>query len=282
LNHLFFKKLHIRTIFFRSIHVLYEKEVISLSKSYKSKGITGKYRVYKYLSTDTSLKKYLPDTVKFSKGNLENMMNKYSALYVKPMVGSHGNGIYKIIRKDQGYKLRSTSQSKVYSNHSTLYQKLSAYSKKNMIIQQGIELELVAGRPYDIRAMVQRRPKGNWTCTGIFAKVGNPNKIVTNYYQGGRLYTLDNVFNKMNLSSAEKESRKSQLNKIAVDVAKLLNSKRSGMFEMGIDFAYDMAGNLWILEVNSNRPQFFPLKKIDRSMYNRILSYARSYRRNSG
>jgi hypothetical protein len=84
--------------------------------------------------------------------------------------------------------------------------------------------------------MVQRKPKGNWTCTGIFAKVGNPNKIVTNYYQGGRLYTLDNVFNKMNLSSAEKESRKSQLNKIASDVAK------------------------------------FPLKKIDRSMYNRIFS----------
>lgn len=256
--------------------------MVLLSKKYNSKGISDKSRVYKYLSTDKNLRSYLPDTVRFSKGNLSNMMNQYSNVYVKPTVGSQGKGIYKIIRKDPGYKLRSMSQSKLYSDLSTLYHKLNTNVKKNMIIQQGITLELVAGRPYDIRAMVQRRPNSNWTCTGIFAKVGSPDKIVTNYRQGGKLYTLDNVFNKMNLSSTEKELRKSHLNKTALDVATLLNSKCSGMFEMGIDFAYDREGNLWILEVNSNKPQFYPLKKISRSMYNRMLSYARSYGRSSG
>lgn len=253
-----------------------------MSKPYKSTAIGNKYRVYKYLSTDKKLKIYQPDTVRFSKGNLENMMNKYSNLYVKPTVGSQGKGIYKITRQDQRYKLRSTSQSNLYSDWSSLYKKLNAKVKKNMIIQQGIKLELVEGRPYDIRAMVQRKPNSKWTCTGIFTKVGSPNKIVTNYAQGGKLKTLDNVFNKMKLSSDKKDSRKSHLNKVALDVARLLNSKRSGMFEMGIDFAYDRAGKLWILEVNSTRPQFYPLKKMNRSMYNRIFSYARSYGRRRG
>lgn len=97
-----------------------------------------------------------------------------------------------------------------------------------MIIQQGIKLELVEGRPYDIRAMVQHKPKSKWTCTGIFTKVGSPKKIVTNYAQGGKLKTLGNVFNKMNLSSDKKESRKRHLNKVALDAANFLNSKRSG------------------------------------------------------
>lgn len=255
--------------------------MISLSKPYKSTAIGNKHRVYKYLSTDKKLKNYQPLTVRFSKGNLENMMKKYSNLYVKPTVGSQGRGIYKITRKDQRYKLRSTSQSNLYSDLSTLYQRL-AKVKKNMIIQQGIKLELVEGRPYDIRAMVQRKPKSKWTCTGIFTKVGSPNKIVTNYAQGGKLKTLDNVFNKMNLSSDKKESRKSHLNKVALDAANFLNSKRSGMFEMGIDFAYDRKGKLWILEVNSTKPQFYPLKRMNPSMYNLILSYARSYGRRRG
>jgi glutathione synthase/RimK-type ligase-like ATP-grasp enzyme len=256
--------------------------VISLSKQYNSKGISNKYRVYKHLSNDNNLKMYLPETVMFSKENLENMMKNYPEVYVKPTIGSHGTGIYKVIRKHKGYKLRSTTQSRSYPSLSLLYEKLKAHSKKKMIIQQGIVLEFVAGRPYDIRAMVQRRPNSNWICTGIFTKVGLPNKIVTNYHQGGKLKSLDNVLNKMGLSSTEKAMRKSNLNKVALDTANLLNSKRLGMFEMGIDFAYDKKGNLWILEVNSNRPQFYPLRNISRSMYNRMLSYARSYGRNEG
>jgi D-alanine-D-alanine ligase-like ATP-grasp enzyme len=86
----------------------------------------------------------------------------------------------------------------------------------------------------------------------------------------------------MNLSTTEKELRKKHLNDVALDVAKLLNSRRSGMFEMGIDFAYDGEGNVWILEVNSNKPQFYPLKHMNRRMYNRMLSYARSYGRKEG
>jgi glutathione synthase/RimK-type ligase-like ATP-grasp enzyme len=253
-----------------------------MRKTYNSKAINDKYSVYKYLSKGTKFKKYLPDTVTFSKRNLNNMMNKYENVYVKPNVGSQGKGIYKITLEDERYILRSTRLREKDLELSALYQKLNARAKRKMIIQQGITLELVEGRPYDIRAMVQRKPNGNWNCTGVFTKVGKPNKIVTNYHQGGKLASLDKVFDKMNLSNDEKESRKKDLKDVALGVAKSLNSKRAGMFEMGIDFAYDREGNVWILEVNSNKPQFYPLKHLNRTMYNRMLSYARSYGRKGG
>jgi hypothetical protein len=95
---------------------------------------------------------------------------------------AQGRGIYKIISNDERYILRSTRLREKNLELSALYQKLNVRAKKKMIIQQGITLEQVEGRPYDIRAMVQRKPNGKWNCTGIFTKVGKPNKIVTNYH----------------------------------------------------------------------------------------------------
>ncbi|WP_141500250.1 YheC/YheD family protein [Paenibacillus luteus] len=50
-------------------------------------------------------------------------------------------------------------------------------------------------------------------------------------------------------------------------VSRTLSKKRSGMHEMGIDFAYDKKQQLWVLEVNSNHPQFHALKKLDLIAY---------------
>lgn len=145
-----------------------------------------------------------------------------------------------------------------------------------MIIQQGISLETVDGRPYDIRSMVQRKPGGRWTSTGMFSKVGKPNKIVTNYYQGGKIVLLNKLFDQAGLSAEEAESRKKLLAQVSRKIAVFLSKKRSGMYEMGIDFAFDSEGHLWILEVNSRFPQFYPLRRLDRKMYLRMLSFAKS------
>jgi hypothetical protein len=65
-----------------------EKRCFYMRKTYNSKAFSDKYRVYKYLYRGTRFKKYLPDTVTFTKRNLTNMMDKYQNVYVKPNVGS--------------------------------------------------------------------------------------------------------------------------------------------------------------------------------------------------
>src|SRR5690606_25262253 len=136
---------------------------------------------------------------------------------------------------------------------------------KKMIIQQGISLETVDGRPYDIRSMVQRKPGGRWTSTGMFAKVGKPNKIVTNYYQGGKIVLMNKLYAQTTMTEHEIEERLRLLSETSRKVALFWSRKRKGMYEMGIDFAFDDAGRLWILEVNSRFPQFYPLRRLDRT-----------------
>ncbi|MBH5319172.1 YheC/YheD family protein [Paenibacillus sp. GSMTC-2017] len=252
-------------------------------KNYASRTIRGKLRVCRYLLTESHIGKYVPRTVKFNRLNLEMMCSKYSSLYVKPDIGSLGIGICKIKKSADGYVLQrivgKRQLKEQYRNVSDIYASMNRSKQGSLIIQQGIGLDRVNNRPYDIRVMVQRKPGGSWVCTGYMVKVGVENKIVTNYYQGGSIYTLNKLHSQLQLTKEEGERRRGRLTTAALDVAKVLSKKKSGMHEMGIDFAYDSDRRLWILEVNSNHPQFHPLKSINRKAFDKMKEYAASYGR---
>ncbi|RJE88890.1 hypothetical protein D3P07_13095 [Paenibacillus sp. 1011MAR3C5] len=253
-----------------------------MAKNYASRNIRGKLRVCNYLLKDAELRQYVPRTVSFSRSNLQMMTDAYSSIYVKPDIGSLGIGVCKVKRKGKGYELKAVDGKRQwstrYDSFSGLYQKLSGMKGK-LIIQQGIKLDRVNGRPYDIRAMVQRRPGGNWVCTGYMVKVGAAKKIVTNYYQGGTIYTLGKLHRKQGLSGDEASRRERTLSSASLRIARSLSGRRTGMNEMGIDFARDSSGSLWVLEVNSNHPQFHPLKNIDPVAYQKMKRYASYYGR---
>ncbi|CAH1212604.1 hypothetical protein PAECIP111893_03567 [Paenibacillus plantiphilus] len=256
------------------------------ARRYNSNNIRGKLRVCKYLAASKGLKQHIPHTVLLTESNLKSMSQMYKSVYIKPDIGSMGIGVYKLNRISDGFELYSTTKRQQHRHHfgsvSAVYRHIKARHKSRMIVQTTIALDRVNDRPYDIRAMVQRRPGGAWTCTGFLVKVGaGPNHIVTNYYQGGTIETIQKHLKKKGFSDSRRESRIQSLSSKAIAVSRALSSRRSGMREMGIDFAYDKNDRLWILEVNSNHPQFHPLKNLDRKAFSRMLSFAKSYGRHN-
>lgn len=252
-------------------------------KTHNSKAIKGKLLVNKYLASSKELKSLVPHTVSFSMLNLKKMTRRYHSLYIKLDIGSMGIGVYKVKHVPKGYRLytiqKRTQTQKDFKTVSALYNHLKSKQPQKMIIQKNVYLDQVNGRPYDIRAMVQRKPGGKWTCTGFLIKVGAPHRIVTNYYQGGEIYTIKKLHRLKKHSISERKSRTQKLTQKALKISRLLSKKRSGMHELGIDFAYGRNQKLWVLEVNSNYPQFHPLKKLDYTAYRRIKEFAKSYGR---
>ncbi|MGG1637144.1 YheC/YheD family protein [Paenibacillus sp. NRS-1760] len=252
-------------------------------KKYASRNIRGKLRVCKYLCANKKLKRYVPNTVSFSREHLQMMLNRHDTVYVKPDIGSLGLGIFKLKRVNSGYELYSIVKKKqiknFYNSVSEAYSQIMKMKSSKLIIQKGISLDRVDGCPYDIRAMVQRKPEGKWVCTGLMVKVGARHKIVTNYYQGGAIYSMKKLGERQGLSIEATDKRISRLSKVALRISRTLSKKRSGMHELGIDFAYDQKQQLWVLEVNSNHPQFHPLKKLDPSAYKKMKHFAASYGR---
>jgi len=246
-------------------------------KKYRSSWLAGKLRVHRYLAEDAKVRKWLPRTSAFNKTNLTRMAQKHGTVYVKPDIGSLGLGIYRVRRASGRYRLRSSGgQTAAFADPDALYRYLRRRGSGRRIVQQGIALEKVNGRTYDIRSMMQRKRGGPWTLTGIFAKVGKPGRIVNNYARGGRIVLLNRLFRDLGLPRSRRRKRLAQLTGASYRIARVLSARKAGMYEMGIDFAYDRGGRLRVLEVNSRHPQFYPLKNISPSMYDRMMRYARS------
>lgn len=208
------------------------------------------------------------------------MTEKFPLLYVKPAIGSRGIGIMQIKKNEKQYVVRTIEDKQTFDNVMDMYQHiLSKTNNKEMIIQQGIVLEKVNQKPYDIRIMVQRRPKGKWTCTGIFCKVGSKRNIVTNVYQGGELWTTKRIFKEKGLSDKVKKVRLNQLKKLGIQIANTLSDKQEGMYQMGVDVAIDHNQNMWVLEINSHHPAFYPMKKLNKKTFDKMMEFARSYGR---
>ncbi|CAM3981884.1 YheC/YheD family protein [Paenibacillus alkaliterrae] len=252
-------------------------------KRYASRKIRGKLRVCRYLSANKKLKQHVPRTVSFSRANLEMMMDRYDIVYVKPDVGSLGMDIFMLKRAESGYGLYEIVKKKQvqtsFSSLTDVFERINNAKSSRLIIQKGISLDCVNDCPYDIRAMVQRKPRGSWICTGFMVKVGARHKIVTNYHQGGMIYTIKKLGKQQGIAESETARRVRKLTRTALSISRTLSKKQSGMHEMGIDFAYDKQKHLWVLEVNSNHPQFHPLKQLDRRAYNKMKRFAASYGR---
>jgi glutathione synthase/RimK-type ligase-like ATP-grasp enzyme len=252
-------------------------------KGYASNAIRGKLRVCRYMSASQRLKALVPRTVAFSASNLEMMCSRYEAVYVKPDIGSLGKGISRVRRVDGGFELtRIVAKSQVQSHCATVYEAYRAIVQSKtskLIIQKAVQLDLIGECPYDIRAMVQRKPGGAWTATGFMVKIGGKGKIVTNYHQGGDIWTLGELGRQQGLSKEQADRRIAVLSETALAIARTLAARRSGMYEMGIDFAYDRQQRLWVLEVNSNHPQFHPLRQLNPAVYRKMKRFAASYGR---
>ncbi|MBD2846765.1 hypothetical protein IDH44_16330 [Paenibacillus sp. IB182496] len=111
------------------------------------------------------------------------------------------------------------------------------------------------------------------------AKIARKDKNVNNHYQGGEVVTLRRLMRKKGAGASAANALQNRLQGASLRIARALSKRRAGMHEMGIDFGVDAGRRIRVIEVNSNHPQFHPLKTPDRAMYDRMLSYARSYGR---
>ena len=208
------------------------------------------------------------------------MLSSYSTVYFKPTNGSGGNNIIRIKRKDGGYQSQYNTVKTNYETQDALYKGLKRFAgKKDFLLQKGIHLAKSKGKPFDIRVMVQKTNKGSWVSPGLFTKVGNPNKVATNYNQGGSVGYFHKTMAGAGYDDHSIQLMESKLKELGISVGHNFDRNYKGFKELGLDVALDSNGKPWILEVNT-RPQFYPIKAMkDKTLYNKILYYGKQYGR---
>ncbi|WP_246938890.1 YheC/YheD family protein [Bacillus pinisoli] len=242
-------------------------------------GFFNKWDVFQLLRRDTSLSKYLPETIlEPSMDDIRKMINRHKFIYIKPANGSLGLGIFQVISSEDGnafycrYKDGEENRlQKFYKIEKLIQYIFRDRSIKSYIVQQGIHLIRYENRPLDFRIHTNRDQQGAWQVTAIGAKVAGRGSVTTHLNNGGLVKTLDELFP----DEKQREQLEEQFHQAVIALSEELSSTIEGYIgEIGFDIGLDREGKLWLFEANSKpgRAIFSHPKLRTQDKYTRQLS----------
>ncbi|MGM0876863.1 MAG: YheC/YheD family protein [Bacillota bacterium] len=217
-----------------------------------------KWEVHQILSASEHLMPYLPKSQLLeSKANLENMLKDTKDLFIKPINGSQGRRIFRVIEKEEGtYLLDFTTFSgeikKEYDSFQQLFSALYPRLKREgFLLQETIHLQSFKSRTLDFRFLCHKKDFHQWKVSSAVARVSTDNQFVANLARGGELFQIKDVLYELYGESDGLHLRK-LLAELSLEIVNVICLHAGGEFgEFGIDLALDQDGHPWIIEVNT-------------------------------
>lgn len=243
----------------------YTRSKLEIRKKIESNGIAllnptlvGKWETHKILMKNSNLHQYLPETrlVK-SFNDIEQMLKTYNAVYLKPVAGSQGRNIIRVIRRKQYnlYEYRYIFEGRIIkgsaSNMVNLQKSLRGIMKnRSYIVQKQINLLKCQGNILDVRVLVQKDHTGEWDVTGMACRIGSEGSITSNISSGGSGRKIEEVL-KQNFSSSHVRMQiMDDIHFVSIASTKTLENAIGQCGEMGIDIGIDTCGKVWFIEAN--------------------------------
>lgn len=219
-------------------------------------GLSGKWQVHQMLSKSSQLAPFLPPTEILTYGTLQETLEKYGAAIIKPMAGTHGIGVVRIKEIRDGYEASGRNRDnqpfrRVLRTRDGLKSFVSSFTAgRKFLVQPYLELHTSDGIPFDVRVLVQKNGQGKWEITGKAVRLGDKRSITSNLHGGGKAVSLAEFLSK-HFKPALKTRIDQQITRLANDLPPFLEESHGRLVELGIDVGIDIAGNVWIIEVNS-------------------------------
>lgn len=235
------------------------KELSQSSIVYNRQNRYDKHHIHQLIHSSVTLRKYLPESTKYSRSKLEAAMRKFSSLFIKPTNSSVGEGIIKMSMQENGsWKLYGINRKpKIVSYKQAVPLIEKKVRKQTYMIQEAIPLATHQGRPYDLRISVQRGGSGQWQITGIVGKVAASGRHITNVAKGGKVKRCEELFTSSGFDSTRIIQ---ELHQVSLAIAQFIGVRLPHMADLGLDVGVDRNGNIKLIEVNG-RDQRYSFKK---------------------
>ncbi len=240
--------------------------------------VFNKWEMYRWLSQAPGLERHLPDTILCrTPAQLESFLELHRQIYVKPLNGSMGAGIFQVTKTEDHLKIDEhqdgVPRETVLSNVLDLAEFFKIRLKgKKYIAQQALDLISCEGKKIDFRIVMVKNQAGVWNDMCLVAKYGQRGSIVTNILAGATAevgeWTLEK---RLGLSSEEVFRWRKEMSRIALEAAQCIEKFGVHCGNLGIDIAVDTRGRIWIIEINNLNPSpLFALDIGDRPLFYRI------------
>lgn len=238
--------------------------------------VFNKWEMYEWLSQVPQLNQHLPETILYKDPkDLEAFLHLHQQIYVKPVNGSHGVGIYKVSKMGGNYNIDYDQDGVHYkfsiSNVFDLAEFFSRqFKRKKYVLQQAINLISIEGRKIDFRIVMAKNQAGVWKDMIMVAKYGKSGSIVTNIKSGGSAEIGEITLKKMlDLSEKEVFQWRQKISHLILEAVKSIEQFGVHCGNLGIDIGIDTQKKIWLIEMNN----FNPDPSIARDVNNRQIFY---------
>src|SRR5690606_3610935 len=152
-----------------------------------------------------------------------------------------------------GYSYMYYTQRRTYRSFAGLLGGLSRLRRgKRYLIQRGISLAVIGGRPIDYRVKIVKM-NGRWVIRAMVGRLARRGLFVTNLCRGGtQLPAAQGI--RRSLSPRMAGAKKQQMRNLTRTATAVLEQRFPGIGQLGFDYGLDRSGRIWIFEVNT-RPQ---------------------------
>jgi hypothetical protein len=221
------------------------------------------------------VRKHLPETRLFSSmDEIDEMLQSYDAIYLKPINGTLAKGLIKVSKEGYNYLFRINEN----PNAVVIGDKKIAINYFNRIkygkqylIQQGINTLNFEGRHTDFRVIMQKDEKMQWQCTAIVARLGKEEGICSNFVSYGYALSFEEVFSRFSeISNEDILVKKNEVINVCTETCEMLDNTGENYGDFGIDVAIDTDYDVWIIEVNNRHAHNIVIPLNDEKLFYEI------------
>ncbi len=162
-----------------------------IGEAFFNSHVFNKWEMWEWFSANESLRGYLPETV-LAKNimDVKQLFEKYETIFIKPISGMQGTGIYELSKRKGEYQLKHLLKGR---NIITVFDSWKAVvhfmgvelNLKKYIAQNRLSLLKDNNRVIDFRVIVLKDANGLWSVPGMITRFGAEESIVSNISSGG-------------------------------------------------------------------------------------------------
>lgn len=243
------------------------------------RGYFNKWEIYKLLKLHSIKSVKIPETKILNKNSLASMLVDYPLLFIKSIATWGGKDISTIEKSGNHFiwKIQGGDALNLIDFEEAYDHIHQFYHNKNAIIQRGIPVIYYRECPFDIRAHLFRDTDASWVYAGDLARIGGKGSLVSNIeISNGTVKPTEEIV--ISLFSEQNQNALIEILRTASLEICIALDQYHFFDEVGIDFALDPNGNIWIIEVNTNDAIGGPDHNLfsllpDQSVYNRIMHH---------
>jgi len=201
----------------------------------------------------------VPFTVCMNEENTWRFIEKHDKFVFKALASNRGENIYFVTKRNDRYILLDAKKESILNERDFQYflDNIILKEKGSYIIQKYIHIRTKGDEPYHIRAHVHKNELGAWENTLIYATTGHKKTNLSNLSSYRNHYSLSEFLIREYGEKGKKTYYK-KIYELALNVAKDLDHLYNySLSELGLDFAIDEQGQIWMHEANNGPETHF-------------------------